>query len=162
MEGSDDVGSPGANGNAQGGGREGRKSSRWWRRSTAKSSDESVRPKEESGNGKAAKPRPEPVSIRKLYSFADRLDYVLMLFGCFGCIVHGATVPFMVLIYGKMLNDLGSGFSAYEINKVKYCCKQRLLIKIENTSDRKEGDPLQHVPPPKITAADLNFIYHVI
>lgn len=48
------------------------------------------------------------VAFYKLFSFADPLDYVLMVFGTVGACVHGAAIPVFFIFFGKLINAFGS------------------------------------------------------
>ncbi|KAE9590367.1 putative xenobiotic-transporting ATPase [Lupinus albus] len=41
----------------------------------------------------------------QLFSCADKYDYVLMIFGSIGAIVHGSSMPIFFLIFGQMVNS---------------------------------------------------------
>jgi hypothetical protein len=47
------------------------------------------------------------VSYFKLFSFADPLDYLLMMLGTIGSIGNGMTLPIMTLILGGLINAFG-------------------------------------------------------
>jgi len=52
-------------------------------------------------DGKAATPvGPKPVSYLKLYSRAERLDWVLIAFAVAGAIVNGVTMPLFTVVFG--------------------------------------------------------------
>lgn len=55
------------------------------------------------------------VSIFKLFSFADGLDYILILLGIMGALAHGASLPVFFLYFGNLVN----GFGAYQNNPAK-------------------------------------------
>ncbi|KAF5185686.1 Abc transporter b family member, partial [Thalictrum thalictroides] len=56
------------------------------------------------GNGKDT----EKVSYYKLFTFADRLDIMLMIIGTISAIANGLAQPLMTLIFGKLINTFGS------------------------------------------------------
>ncbi|CAH9086143.1 unnamed protein product [Cuscuta epithymum] len=47
------------------------------------------------------------VAIRKLFSFADGWDCVLMFVGFVGACVHGASVPVFFIFFGKIIDIIG-------------------------------------------------------
>jgi hypothetical protein len=57
---------------------------------------------------KTPKPKDPLVPFVKLFSFADRYDYLLMFFGTIGALAHGAALPAVFLFFGSLLNGLGS------------------------------------------------------
>ena len=50
----------------------------------------------------------QTVSYYKLFSFADRLDVVLMVAGTITAIGNGVSQPLMTLIFGQLINSFGS------------------------------------------------------
>lgn len=48
------------------------------------------------------------VAFYKLFSFADPVDYMLMMFGTVGACVHGAAIPVFFIFFGKLINAFGS------------------------------------------------------
>lgn len=58
---------------------------------------------------KEKEPPPPSVPFLKLFSFSDPLDWLLMLIGSFGAIIHGAALPVFFLFFGKLINSLGTG-----------------------------------------------------
>jgi len=57
---------------------------------------------------KAEKKKVHVVSFYKLFSFADRWDYMLMFIGSIGAIGNGASMPLMTLIFGDLTNAFGN------------------------------------------------------
>jgi ATP-binding cassette, subfamily B (MDR/TAP), member 1 len=50
------------------------------------------------------------VPFLKLFSFADRWDYVLMTVGSLGACAHGASVPVFFIFFGKLINIIGLAY----------------------------------------------------
>ncbi|KAF7079887.1 hypothetical protein CFC21_084056 [Triticum aestivum] len=62
----------------------------------------------DNGRKKAgAEEKVEKVPFMKLFSFADRWDYVLMAVGSVGACAHGASVPVFFIFFGKLINIIG-------------------------------------------------------
>ncbi|PIA58610.1 hypothetical protein AQUCO_00500504v1 [Aquilegia coerulea] len=61
------------------------------------------------GEDKKAEKKAQRTSFLKLFSFADSLDYFLMILGSVGACVHGAAMPVFLLFFGQLLNVIGSG-----------------------------------------------------
>lgn len=58
-------------------------------------------------NKEKAEEKVEKVPFLKLFSFADRWDYVLMAVGSVGACAHGASVPVFFIFFGKLINIIG-------------------------------------------------------
>ena len=54
-----------------------------------------------------AEEKVEKVPFLKLFSFADRWDYLLMAVGSVGACAHGASVPVFFIFFGKLINIIG-------------------------------------------------------
>ncbi|KAG8384714.1 hypothetical protein BUALT_Bualt04G0147000 [Buddleja alternifolia] len=61
-----------------------------------------------------AKPMPESdkkkeqsLPFYQLFSFADKYDYILMISGSLGAIIHGSSMPVFFLLFGQMVNGFG-------------------------------------------------------
>uniref|UniRef100_A0A0E0K3V6 MDR-like ABC transporter n=1 Tax=Oryza punctata TaxID=4537 RepID=A0A0E0K3V6_ORYPU len=65
--------------------------------------------KAEQGEKEAAV-KAEKVPFLKLFSFADRWDYVLMAVGSLGACAHGASVPVFFIFFGKLINIIGLAY----------------------------------------------------
>uniref|UniRef100_A0A0C9RIA8 TSA: Wollemia nobilis Ref_Wollemi_Transcript_18635_3947 transcribed RNA sequence n=1 Tax=Wollemia nobilis TaxID=56998 RepID=A0A0C9RIA8_9CONI len=50
------------------------------------------------------------VPFYKLFSFADRWDYILMAIGSLGACAHGVSVPVFFIFFGKLINSLGLAY----------------------------------------------------
>jgi len=57
---------------------------------------------------KAKKEKVHVVSFYKLFSFADRWDYMLMIVGSLGAIGNGVSLPLMTIIFGDLTNAFGN------------------------------------------------------
>lgn len=63
-------------------------------------------------------------SMRSIFRHADAVDKVLMIFGLFGAIGDGCSTPIVLLITGRLMNNVGGASSnaqdafLHNINKV--------------------------------------------
>lgn len=55
--------------------------------------------------------RPFTVPYHKLFSFADSIDYLLMLVGTIGSVGNGVTMPLMTLLFGSLVDSFGASAS---------------------------------------------------
>ena len=57
-------------------------------------------------------PRPssasQSVPYYRLYSYADRLDIILIVLGCIGAIIHGLALPIFFVVFGDVVDALGT------------------------------------------------------
>lgn len=53
------------------------------------------------------------VAFRKLYSFADSFDMLLIVVGTFGAFIGGAPLPIAAYLFGKVLDDVSFGFNLH-------------------------------------------------
>ena len=64
----------------------------------------------------------QKVAFYRLFSFADRLDIMLMIVGMVSAIVTGMAQPMMTLIFGNVINSFGSttdrSLVVHEVSKV--------------------------------------------
>lgn len=51
------------------------------------------------------------VPFFKLFSFADKWDYILMIVGTIGAVGNGVSMPLMTLIFGDLVNAFGQNQS---------------------------------------------------
>ncbi|PON33800.1 ABC transporter [Parasponia andersonii] len=58
------------------------------------------------------------VPFYKLFSFADRLDVVLMAVGSICAVANGLSQPLMALIFGQLINTFGSSDQSHVLNEV--------------------------------------------
>ncbi|KAI3983238.1 hypothetical protein MKX01_013305, partial [Papaver californicum] len=57
-----------------------------------------------------------PVGFKELFRFADNLDYVLMVIGTLGAIVHGCSLPLFLRFFADLVNSFGA--NANHIDKM--------------------------------------------
>ncbi|XP_056169079.1 ABC transporter B family member 19 [Syzygium oleosum] len=69
----------------------------------------------ESGDGKALpdaeKKKEQSLPFYQLFSFADKYDWLLMISGSVGAIIHGSSMPVFFLLFGEMVNGFGKNQS---------------------------------------------------
>ena len=53
------------------------------------------------------KKRQRRAAYHKLFIFADKIDYVLMVVGGTAAVLHGAAVPVFFIYFSRLINDLG-------------------------------------------------------
>ncbi|CAH9084545.1 unnamed protein product [Cuscuta europaea] len=53
------------------------------------------------------KKKEESIPFLQLFSFSDKYDWVLMVCGSLGAIVHGSSMPVFFLLFGEMVNGFG-------------------------------------------------------
>lgn len=81
----------------------------------------------------AEKKKEQSLPFYQLFSFADKLDYVLMIFGSIGAIVHGSSMPVFFLLFGQMVNGFGKNQTdlstmTHEVSKVIHYCYIRFIL----------------------------------
>lgn len=55
----------------------------------------------------AEKKKEQSLAFHKLFSFADKYDYLLMICGSVGAVIHGSSMPVFFLLFGEMVNGFG-------------------------------------------------------
>lgn len=60
----------------------------------------------------------EKVGFYKLFTFADRLDVVLMTIGVICAVANGLSQPLMTLIFGKLITTFGTTDSSHIVEEV--------------------------------------------
>ncbi|RXH89535.1 hypothetical protein DVH24_031892 [Malus domestica] len=55
----------------------------------------------------AEKKKEQSLPFFQLFSFADKYDWLLMIFGSLGAVVHGSSMPVFFLMFGEMVNGFG-------------------------------------------------------
>lgn len=64
----------------------------------------------------------QKVPFHKLFAFADRFDWAMMVVGTTCALLNGMTQPFMTLIFGDLINKFGSANATnviHEVSKVR-------------------------------------------
>ncbi|KAJ8750357.1 hypothetical protein K2173_014272 [Erythroxylum novogranatense] len=59
----------------------------------------------------AEKKKEQSLPFYQLFSFADQYDWLLMISGSIGAIIHGSSMPFFFLLFGEMVNGFGKNQS---------------------------------------------------
>ncbi|PIA30044.1 hypothetical protein AQUCO_05700033v1 [Aquilegia coerulea] len=78
-----------------------------------------MKDEKEKGDGMQGKGRDtEKVAYYKLFTFADRLDIVLMIIGTISAIANGLAQPLMTLIFGQVINTFGSSDPSHIVSDV--------------------------------------------
>lgn len=78
----------------------------------------------------AEKKKEEAVPFFQLFCLADKFDWVLMISGSLGAIVHGSSMPVFFLLFGEMVNGFGKNQAdfhkmTHEVSKVWNTKKMR-------------------------------------
>lgn len=58
------------------------------------------------------------VPFQKLFSFADTIDVVLMIFGTIGALGNGVSMPLMAIIFGDLIDSFGQNQNSGDIVQV--------------------------------------------
>ncbi|KAK4409876.1 ABC transporter B family member 19 [Sesamum angolense] len=53
------------------------------------------------------KKKEQSLPFYQLFSFADKYDYLLMISGSIGAVIHGSSMPVFFLLFGEMVNGFG-------------------------------------------------------
>lgn len=80
----------------------------------------------------AEKKKEQTLPFYKLFSFADKCDWMLMISGSIGAIIHGSSMPVFFLLFGEMVNGFGKNQMnlkkmTEEVSKVNYLINEFLL-----------------------------------
>lgn len=59
----------------------------------------------------AKKTKEQSLPFFKLFSFADKYDWLLMAGGSLGAVIHGSAMPVFFLLFGEMVNGFGKNQS---------------------------------------------------
>ncbi|XP_011008935.1 PREDICTED: ABC transporter B family member 19 [Populus euphratica] len=59
----------------------------------------------------AEKKKEQSLPFYQLFSFADKYDWLLMISGSIGAIIHGSSMPVFFLLFGEMVNGFGKNQS---------------------------------------------------
>ena len=73
----------------------------------------------------AEKKKEQSLPFYQLFTFADKYDYLLMISGSLGAIIHGSSMPVFFLLFGEMVNGFGKNQSdltkmTHEVAKVHF------------------------------------------
>ncbi|XP_062160698.1 ABC transporter B family member 19-like [Alnus glutinosa] len=64
----------------------------------------------------AEKKKEQSLPFYQLFAFADKYDWLLMVSGSLGAIIHGSSMPVFFLLFGEMVN--GSGKNQSDLKKM--------------------------------------------
>lgn len=71
------------------------------------------------------------IPFRKLFSFADSTDILMMYLGTIGAIGNGICMPLMTILFGELTDSFGDNQNNHEVvevvSKVKIFCKVLLI-----------------------------------
>lgn len=84
----------------------------------------------------AEKKKEQSLPFYQLFSFADKYDWLLMVSGSLGAVIHGSSMPVFFLLFGEMVNGFGKNQAdlkkmTEEVSKVCYPIHQ--ICQISNT-----------------------------
>lgn len=103
----------------------------------------------ESGDAKALpdaeKKKEQSLPFYQLFSFADKYDWLLMISGSLGAIIHGSSMPVFFLLFGEMVNGFGKNQSdlkkmTQEVSKVEtfasiFCLNEPSIFLYSSAAD---------------------------
>ena len=74
----------------------------------------------------AEKKKEQSLPFYQLFSFADKYDWILMVSGSVGAVIHGSSMPVFFLLFGEMVNGFGKNQTdlskmTEEVAKVHSC-----------------------------------------
>lgn len=72
----------------------------------------------------AEKKKEQSLPFYQLFSFADKFDWLLMVSGSLGAVIHGSSMPVFFLLFGEMVNGFGKNQAdlkkmTQEVSKVR-------------------------------------------
>jgi hypothetical protein len=70
------------------------------------------------------------VSFLKLFTFADRLDVILMVVGTISAVANGVSQPLTTVIFGNLINSFGSSDPSQAIQEVSKVCFLAIFCKV--------------------------------
>ncbi|KAK4259641.1 hypothetical protein QN277_005952 [Acacia crassicarpa] len=74
----------------------------------------------------AEKKKEQSLPFYQLFSFTDKYDWLLMISGSLGSIVHGSSMPVFFLLFGEMVN--GFGKNQMDLKKMTEAVSKLLCI----------------------------------
>ena len=82
----------------------------------------------------AEKKKEQSLPFYKLFSFADKYDWILMVSGSVGAVIHGSSMPVFFLLFGEMVNGFGKNQAnlskmTEEVAKVHSCPDLTIVYK---------------------------------
>ena len=95
---------------------------------TSKSNAEEEKTSSMNGDSKKSKgdEKTNTLPFRKLFSFADSTDILLMILGTIGAVGNGICMPLMTLLFGELANSFGQNQNSPNmvdtVSKVQIFC----------------------------------------
>ncbi|XP_019168033.1 PREDICTED: ABC transporter B family member 9-like [Ipomoea nil] len=90
-----------------------------------------VEEKQKSGEkAEAGSNEEQKVPFYKLFTFADRLDLCLIIFGTLGAIANGMAQPLMTIFFGQLINSFGTTDPSHAVHQVSKICIKFVYLAI--------------------------------
>ncbi|OAY25055.1 ABC transporter B family member 9 isoform X2 [Manihot esculenta] len=92
--------------------------------------DEETATTSQSGGATESKGEDQKVPLYKLFSFADKIDVVLMIVGTVAATANGLSQPLMALIFGQLINSFGSADQSSVVHHISKISLRMVFLAI--------------------------------